>query len=338
MNFKKYFQEEILTAKRLKHSGNNVLYRITTASEDYLVKQYSELYKNHWNKAKKEFEAISTLFNKGFSVPRPIKFDDSKRIGIYSFESGRVLSPSEVSMPDIEKLAEFLAKLHSIDSKTKKGFAKERTCCLSIRDYAGLLQKRYKNILSNFKGNEEDRKFLTTQVADCIEELSSEVFKKVEFPDKKLTLEEQVVTPGDFGFHNALYENGRFTFIDFEYFGRDDPAKQVMDFLHHDKTRQISRKLKLRFLETYSKSYRTDAKFYDRLQLIDSWIGLNWVLIYLNALSKDYQEHMKFSGKNVDRIVAQRIQKAENKINNLRFFKTTINDSFKTINFGGNSV
>ena len=47
---------------------------------------------------------------------------------------------------------------------------------------------------------------------------------------------------------------------------------------------------------------------------------------------------MKFSGKNVDRIVAQRIQKAENKINNLRFFKTTINDSFKTINFGGNSV
>jgi len=38
------------------------------------------------------------------------------------------------------------------------------------------------------------------------------------------------VSPSDFGFHNALVDNGKVTFLDFEYAGRDDPAKLVSDF------------------------------------------------------------------------------------------------------------
>jgi hypothetical protein len=39
------------------------------------------------------------------------------------------------------------------------------------------------------------------------------------------------VSPSDFGFHNALAdEAGALTFLDFEYAGRDDPAKLVCDF------------------------------------------------------------------------------------------------------------
>jgi len=43
--------------------------------------------------------------------------------------------------------------------------------------------------------------------------------------------EERCVSPSDFGFHNALREpDGRLRFFDFEYAGRDDPAKAVCDF------------------------------------------------------------------------------------------------------------
>ena len=39
------------------------------------------------------------------------------------------------------------------------------------------------------------------------------------------------VSPSDFGFHNALADvPGRLVFLDFEYAGRDDPAKLVCDF------------------------------------------------------------------------------------------------------------
>ena len=39
------------------------------------------------------------------------------------------------------------------------------------------------------------------------------------------------LSPSDFGFHNALAgHDGKLTFLDFEYAGRDDPAKLASDF------------------------------------------------------------------------------------------------------------
>ena len=44
----------------------------------------------------------------------------------------------------------------------------------------------------------------------------------------------QVFSPSDFGFHNALLkDNGKLCFLDFEYFGRDDPVKLMADFIWH---------------------------------------------------------------------------------------------------------
>jgi hypothetical protein len=49
--------------------------------------------------------------------------------------------------------------------------------------------------------------------------------------DRVLAAEECCLSPSDFGFHNALADDsGRLSFLDFEYAGRDDPAKLVSDF------------------------------------------------------------------------------------------------------------
>ncbi len=40
-----------------------------------------------------------------------------------------------------------------------------------------------------------------------------------------------IVSPSDFGFHNALLDDGgAISFLDFEYSGRDDPAKLDLRF------------------------------------------------------------------------------------------------------------
>lgn len=49
-------------------------------------------------------------------------------------------------------------------------------------------------------------------------------------PDAPLDDRSMVISPSDFGFHNALVDGGRISFVDFEYAGRDDPAKLVCDF------------------------------------------------------------------------------------------------------------
>ena len=49
--------------------------------------------------------------------------------------------------------------------------------------------------------------------------------------DQVLAAEDCCLSPSDFGFHNALLDDeGKLTFLDFEYAGRDDPAKLVSDF------------------------------------------------------------------------------------------------------------
>ena len=48
--------------------------------------------------------------------------------------------------------------------------------------------------------------------------------------DRPLEREAVIVSPSDFGFHNALADGRNLSFLDFEYAGRDDPAKLVCDF------------------------------------------------------------------------------------------------------------
>ena len=49
-----------------------------------------------------------------------------------------------------------------------------------------------------------------------------------------LTSFHRTLSPSDFGFHNAIRRSDDvLIFIDFEYFGWDDPAKTISDFLLH---------------------------------------------------------------------------------------------------------
>ncbi|MBV5335854.1 aminoglycoside phosphotransferase family protein, partial [bacterium] len=53
-------------------------------------------------------------------------------------------------------------------------------------------------------------------------------------PVAEISAAQWVLSPSDFGLHNALRRaDGRLIFIDFEYFGWDDPVKLTADFLWH---------------------------------------------------------------------------------------------------------
>jgi hypothetical protein len=47
---------------------------------------------------------------------------------------------------------------------------------------------------------------------------------------RPLELDQRILSPSDFGFHNMLEADGTLAFLDFEYAGWDDPAKLICDF------------------------------------------------------------------------------------------------------------
>ena len=52
--------------------------------------------------------------------------------------------------------------------------------------------------------------------------------------EERIPRTQQILSPSDLGFHNCIKGNdGLLTFIDFDYFGWDDPVKLTCDFLLH---------------------------------------------------------------------------------------------------------
>jgi len=323
LDFQLYFGEDLISVVDLEHKGNNKLFEIVTPKGKYLLKEYSTIQKDRWDRGETEFRAISYLWGKGFrNVPQPLHFYERDNVGIYSFEEGNIKKDENANEKDVKIMADFLAKIHNLNNKDKIEFPFERTRCLCMSDYTQLIDARINTISEDFAGGKEEKNFWESV---CIksEEIKDSFKIKSSGLNGKLSLNKQVLTPGDFGFHNMLINGEKYTFLDFEYFGRDDPAKQVLDFIHHDKTKNLDRELKSLFLEEYMEKNLSPPCFGERLRLIDPLIGLNWVLIYLNPLSKQYQDHMKFSrgdSFNPEKIVKERIIKAKAKLNNLTFF------------------
>jgi hypothetical protein len=80
---------------------------------------------------------------------------------------------------------------------------------------------------------EQARAFIGNRLAPAWEKMKSSIAVQAAAKGIALTdpVAREIVSPSDFGFHNSLIDSdGRASFLDFEYAGRDDPAKLICDF------------------------------------------------------------------------------------------------------------
>jgi hypothetical protein len=100
--------------------------------------------------------------------------------------------------------------------------------------------------------------------------------------DAAVAPEHRTLSPSDFGFHNALRRpDGRLVFVDFEYFGWDDPVKLVCDFLWHPGM-TLDETIGRRFADGARRIFAADPDFEPRLARNFALYGLRWSLIVLN--------------------------------------------------------
>ena len=91
------------------------------------------------------------------------------------------------------------------------------------------------------------------------------------------------MSASDFGFHNAINsEDGRLYFVDFEYFGWDDPAKMISDFFLQPALR-LPVGLREGFFNRIRGNYKNDPGLEMRLSMIYPILGVKWCLIMLNV-------------------------------------------------------
>ena len=291
--------------------GNNRIYRVElTDGRSFALKWYPPRVGDPRDRLGTEWAALSLMApHLPGMVPATIAREGD--FALYQWMAGDKLERTDES--DIGAALDFLARLQELrDRAPAIGLASE--ACLSVAEILSQIDRRAARLSAV-----EDpvlQEFLTARFTPMRQRLSRAA------PEGDLPPDRRCLSPSDFGFHNMLRRaDGRLCFVDFEYFGWDDPAKLTADFLLHPGM-ALSPSQIAAFRIGAEKLFGADPDFTERLRRVLPLYGLRWTLILLNEFLPERWQARAFAGQLQDRDAILEIQlgKAERRLASLADF------------------
>jgi hypothetical protein len=265
----------------IRRGANSKVYRLNSKDEkSYILKIYPDLQYDNRPRLANEYKSLTKLYLENYPVPKPVVKIDLLNWGIYEWIEGSTNKIIDENF--LNESIKFLTRL-SKDSKTiflNANFNKASEACLSGMDIEKQIVLRINNL----------KKVQDNDLFDYIENELTPIALSLINRAKKLlgplyisstTNNFLVLSPSDFGAHNSIKSASRTVFIDFEYFGFDDPVKLVSDFYWHPGM-IINEKLKDKWLHSTNNIFKKDPEYMQRLNANLPLFGIRWSLIILN--------------------------------------------------------
>ena len=297
--------------------GNNRIFRIDgAAGATFALKIY---YAEDGGGAKRlaaEFNGLDFLWRNGIRrIPQPIAYDTHNDCALYSWLNGVAIG--EATADDVDASLDFMAALKqaSLDPAAPN-LEPAREACLSAGELVGQIRQRRERLDRPAQNQPGLSKFLFTEFDEALVVLVEAARRSYSSRAGDISSElprlSQILSPSDFGFHNALrQEDGSLVFLDFEYFGWDDPVKLTSDFLLHPGMR-LADPLLERFARGADRLYGDDPGFSERLNALFPLYGLRWATITLNEFISENWARRSFARGDVDRerVLSKQLDKA----------------------------
>ncbi|MDE2223599.1 MAG: aminoglycoside phosphotransferase family protein [Candidatus Omnitrophica bacterium] len=269
--------------------ANSRVFRLSRPDGNYVLKFYFQHPEDPRDRLGTEFRSLSFLWDRGLRrIPRALQAWPQQACALYSLIEG-VSPTAQLKNADIGQAVDFLKILKQLaGSGIDQGFPAASEAFFSGHDIINNLRIRLGRLQIIDSGQEcqalhhylqED--FLP--LLGTVEEWSLEYLSQQGISwDKQLPDKYRTLSPSDFGFHNALRtSSGEVVFLDFEYFGWDDPVKTVSDFLWHP-AMNLKEGFKQDFTVEATGLFSDDPGFQKRLKACFPLFGLKWCLIFLN--------------------------------------------------------
>jgi len=312
--------EEVVAATICGGGANNQVYRIQTVAGVFAMKSYGSVELDDRDRLGHEFDGVRFLksFGIGKALPNALAVDRDERCALYEWIEGKPALDHDRA--DIVAVLELMAAMHAARLAVGAESMPEATeAVLRPADLESQIARRLERLATVSPGEPELAAFLTDELRP---ELGRRVARYRLRMFETLPAARRTLSPSDFGFHNALRRpDGTLCFLDFEYFGWDDPAKLVSDFLLHPGM-TLSKVAQESFMEGAAALYGADEDFLPRLAASFPLYGIRWVLIMLNEFLPQLWKRRAFSGKGRDWEGAKRAQlhKARAKLDVLRSY------------------
>jgi hypothetical protein len=293
--------DAVKVSRLITGGRNSRIWRVASGGRVFALKQYPSRRDDPRDRLSTEVGALRLMERHGIdTVPRVLGVDGEHGYALLSWIDGSDLN--KVSNADIDAAIVFLTAVHGVRAApwaAEQPLAAE--ACLCGSEIERQILGRLARLRDTASDEHELVDFVDNSVAPRLASESSKARHAVQAAglafDAELPQEWRSLVPSDFGFHNSLRRpDGSLAFLDFEYFGWDDPVKLTADILLHP-GRPLELPQRGRFRQAATRLYGGDPAFANRLSAYLPLFGLRWVLILLNEFMPERWQRRVLAGE-----------------------------------------
>lgn len=305
---RKAIGEPVVASTVLGGGRNSRVFRANTPNGSVVVKYYFRHPRDPRDRQLTEFQALTFLAEQGVDrIPDVRHVDREAGFTILSFIDGECITDAEMTTSDENDFRGFTASLQRVSrapDATRLAAASE--AFFTLDGVLGNLDVRLARLKSRPESEPLAREldgFLEGRFIPALEVLSSRA--KVYYrdgglePGREIDAPERVLSPSDFGLHNCVKSTSGLFFLDFEYFGWDDPAKLVSDFVLHPAQGEAGEG-RYRVAGRMAGLFLDRPGFAVRLAALLPLFGLKWCMIVLNEFLAGENARRAFAGTTDD--------------------------------------
>lgn len=291
----------VVSVARLATGGRNSrIWYVRGGSGSFALKQYPSRRDDPRDRLSTEVGALRLMERCCIDVvPRVLGVDGERGFALLSWIDGGAVTT--VGDAEIDSAVAFLAAIHG--SRGAPGAAEQplaAEACLSGAELERQLAARLSGLQKVAANETELVDFLEHSFAPQFAARSHEAQRRIGAAGlafgAELPQEWRSLVPSDFGFHNSLRRpDESLAFVDFEYFGWDDPVKLTADILLHPGS-TLAAPQRARFRRAATQLYGGDPGFAARLAAYLPLFGLRWVLILLNEFIPERWQRRVLAG------------------------------------------
>ena len=274
------------TLRRVRTGRNNRVWVIESSQGRRVLKQYRRSSADVRDRLAGEYRFLKLLNVYGIDrVPEPIAYDRDLELALYSFLPGTPIG--EVTGDHIHQAAEFVGQVNRLRAEPLAlAISAAAEACFSVRDHLDSVRARVERLLTpgaETPLHEEAIALARVRFVPALGGIEAVVLAGCDHRDleEPLIKGDRILSPSDFGFHNALESEGVLQFVDFEYAGWDDPAKLVCDFVcqpDHPLTPELAKLFMHRMCAALDLTGITE-----RVELLLPLHRLKWCCIIMNG-------------------------------------------------------
>ena len=277
--------------EELHKGGNSRVFKIATAADVYALKKYPVDDRRDRQGAEARALAFFARAKLG-RTPRLIAADRDAHVSLLSWIEGT--APSQVSDADVAQFARFQIDLdRAIDAAARREIGPAAEACVSGERFLSHIRGRCGALVAfgaQVPALDALLKARFIPALNGAEKRARRVYEKLglDFAADRPAAAQTLIA-SDFGAHNALRgTDGTLAFLDFEYFGWDDPLTSVGNFVLHPGM-QLTQAQRALYRDALLAHF--GAAHAERLQALLPLFALRWCAIVLSDLLPERRAH-----------------------------------------------